>query len=364
MRIGVNVGLANGTMLGPAKALHHAPDESCIDMKIGIIGAGAIGGFFAARLAHSGHDVSVLARGASLDALRKGGLRLDSGGASLTVQVRASDDAQTLGAQDVVVLAVKAPSLEQVLPALTAMRTPETVVVPALNGLPWWYFLGASGPLAGHRLGLVDPHGAIERAAPIASVLGCVVFPACSVAAPGHVIHASGNRIVFGDPAGGSSERARTITGAFRDAGFDAEASASIRQEIWLKLLGNACFNPVSMLTRCATDLLIDDPRVHALFVQMMHEALAVGAAIGIAVAIEPQQRLALTRRLGNIKTSMLQDAQAGRPVEIEAILGTLVEVAGASKVPAPLLTAVYALARMHAISAGLLAPALTDGVI
>lgn len=185
MRIGVIVGLANATMLVPAVARHHARDESCIDMKIGIIGAGAIGGFFAARLAHSGHDVSVLARGATLDALRKRGLRLDSGGASLTVQVRASDDAQTLGAQDVVVLAVKAPSLEQVLPALTAMRTAETVVVPALNGLPWWYFLGASGPLAGHRLGLVDPQGAIERAVPVASVLGCVVFPACSVAAPG-----------------------------------------------------------------------------------------------------------------------------------------------------------------------------------
>jgi len=331
-------------------------------MKIGIIGAGAIGGFFAARLARSGHEVSVLARGATLDALRSGGLRLDSGGASFTVQVHASDDAQALGAQEVVVLAVKAPSLEQVLPALSAMRTPDTVVVPALNGLPWWYFLGASGPLAGYRLGLVDPQRAIERAAPIESVLGCVVFPACSVAAPGHVVHASGNRIVFGDPAGGTSERARTIAGAFCDAGFDAEASATIRQEIWLKLLGNACFNPVSLLTRCATDLLIDDPRVHALFVQMMNEALAVGAAIGIAVAIEPEQRLALTRRLGNIKTSMLQDAQAGRPVEIEAILGALVEVAGASKVSAPLLTAVYALARMHAISAGLLVPAATDG--
>ncbi|MEO6624176.1 MAG: 2-dehydropantoate 2-reductase [Burkholderiaceae bacterium] len=331
-------------------------------MKIGIFGAGAIGGFFAARLARSGHAVSVLARGPTLAALRSRGLRLDSGGVSFTVQVHADDNAQALGAQDVVVLCVKAPSLEQVLPALTAMRTPDTVVVPALNGLPWWYFLGANGVLAGHRLKLVDSQGAIERAVPIASVLGCVVFPACSVAAPGHVVHASGNRIVLGEPAGGLSARAHSIAGTFRDAGFDAEASATIRQEIWLKLLGNACFNPVSLLTRSATDLLIDDPRVHALFAQMMHEALAVGAAIGIPVAIEPEQRLALTRRLGHIKTSMLQDAEAGKPVEIEAILGALVEVAAASEVPAPLLTAVYALARMHAISAGLLVPAATQG--
>jgi len=331
-------------------------------MKIGIIGAGAIGGFFAARLARRGHDVSVLARGATLDALRNHGLRLDSGGSSHSVQVNASDNAQSLGTQDVVVLAVKAPSLEQVLPALAAMRSPDTVVVPALNGLPWWYFLGTSGPLASYRLGLVDPHGAIERAAPVESVLGCVVFPACSVAAPGHVVHASGNRIVFGEPAGGTSARAQTLAGVFQDAGFDAEASATIRQEIWLKLLGNACFNPVSLLTRSATDLLIDDPRVHALFAQMMREALAVGAAIGIPVAIEPEQRLALTRRLGHIKTSMLQDAEASRPVEIEAILGALVEVAAAIKVPAPLLTAVYALARMHAVSAGLLVDAATQG--
>ena len=197
----------------------------------------------------------------------------------------------------------------------------------------------------------------IERAIDLPRVLGCVVFPACSVAAPGHVVHASGNRIVFGEPAGGHSERAQAMAALFAGAGFDAQASADIRKEVWLKLLGNACFNPVSLLTRCATDLLIDDPAVHALFVVMMQEALAVGAAIGVPVDIEPEQRLALTRKLGHIKTSMLQDAQAGRPVELDAILGALVEVAGAGGVPTPTLDAVYALARMHAISAGLMKP-------
>ena len=212
--------------------------------------------------------------------------------------------------------------------------------------------------MAGHRLAAVDADGTIERAIALPRVLGCVVFPACSVAEPGHVIHASGNRIVFGEPAGGLSERAQAMAALFAGAGFDAQASADIRKDVWLKLLGNACFNPVSLLTRCATDLLIDDPTVHALFVVMMQEALAVGAAVGVPVDIEPEQRLALTRKLGHIKTSMLQDAQAGRPVELDAILGALVEVAKACGVAAPTLGAVHALARMHAVSAGLMAAA------
>ena len=328
-------------------------------MKIGIIGAGAIGGFFAARLALAGHTVSVLARGATLEALRAHGQRLESGGQSLVAPVRASDRAHDLGPQDAVVLAVKAPALAQVMPAVTPLCAPHTIVLPALNGLPWWYFLGATGRLAGHRLRSVDPDGVIEHTVALPSVLGCVVFPACSVRAPGHVVHASGNRIVFGEPAGGGSPRAQAMAAVFKEAGFDAEASGSIRQEVWLKLLGNACFNPVSLITRSATDLLIDDPGVYALFSAMMRETLAVGAAAGIEVAIEPGQRLALTRRLGHIKTSMLQDAEAGRAVELEAILGSVVEVAAATGTPAPLLGAVIALARMHAMTAGLLpAPA------
>lgn len=324
-------------------------------MKVGIIGAGAIGGFFAARLALAGREVSVLARGATLQALRERGLRLDSGGRSDTVAVRASDDAAALGPQDLLVLAVKAPALASVMPAAALMRGPDTVVVPALNGVPWWFFLGADGPLAGRRLNSVDPDGAMERTIPVEAVLGCVVFPSCSTQAPGHVVHASGSRLVFGEARGGASERAQRIAQAFVQAGFEAAASERMRNEVWLKLLGNACFNPVSLITRAHTDELLDDPAVHALFAAMMGEALAVGRAIGIDLDLDPVARMATTRKLGHIRTSMLQDGIAGRPVEIDAILGALVEIAQAAQVPVPMLSAVLALARAHAREHGLL---------
>jgi 2-dehydropantoate 2-reductase len=325
-------------------------------MKIGIIGAGAIGGFLGARLAASGHRVSMLARGDTLRALTTHGLRLDSGGASQVVQVVASADPRDLGPQDLLLLAVKAPALSDVAAAAAAMCSGSTIVAPALNGLPWWFFLGQQGaPLAGRRIHAADPLGTVEAAIPTPSLLGCVVFPACSVAAPGHVVHASGNRLVFGEPAGGTSERARAIAGVFAEAGFEAEASADVRRDVWMKLLGNACFNPVSMITRAHTDELIDDPAVHALFVAMMSETLAVGRAIGIDVAIDPRDRLAMTRRLGHIRTSMLQDAIAGRTVELDAILGALVEVAREAGVDTPMLNAVAALGRAHARQHGLL---------
>lgn len=319
-------------------------------MHIGLIGAGAIGGLFAARLALAGHTLSVFARGATLAALQHNGLRLDSRGRSDTVAVRASDDAAALGPQQLLIVAVKAPSLPQVLPAITAMCNPQTVIVPALNGLPWWYFLHQ-----GRRLRSVDVDGAIEAAIPLPKVLGCVVFPACSTPAPGHVKHAGGERIVFGEPAGGLSDRVQALTQLCRDAGFEAEASADVRREVWLKLLGNACFNPVSLITRAHTDTLIDEPGIHALFIAMMEEALGVGRAAGLDVALDPLQRLALTRKLGHVRTSMLQDALAGRPVEVEAILGALLETAQAEGVAVPLIAAVTALARVHAREAGLM---------
>jgi len=325
-------------------------------MKIGIIGAGAIGGFLGARLAASGHRVSMLARGETLRALTTNGLRLDSSGASQVVQVQASADPTELGPQDLLLLAVKAPALPDVAAASAAMCSASTIVAPALNGLPWWFFLGQQDvPLAGRRLYAADPQGTIEASIPTRSVLGCVVFPSCSVAAPGHVVHASGNRLVFGEPAGGTSGRAREVAGVFTEAGFEAEASADVRRDVWMKLLGNACFNPVSLITRSHTDELIDDAAVHALFVAMMTETLAVGRAIGIDVPVDPRDRLAMTRRLGHIRTSMLQDAIAGRTVELDAILGTLVEVAREAGVDAPMLNAITALARAHARQHGLL---------
>lgn len=318
-------------------------------MRIGIIGAGAIGGFFAARLAHAGHDVAVLARGDTLTALQQRGIRLDSGGQSIEATVKASDDAETLGVQDLLILAVKSPALPQVQTAAAAMSDDQTVVLPALNGLPWWFFLPQ------RALAAADPGGHIAQALPLARVLATVVYPACSSIAPGHVRHAAGERIVVGEPGGGQSARATAIAQVLSAAGFAVEASAKVREEVWLKLLGNACFNPVSLITRAWTDELIDDPAVHALFEAMMTETLAIGRAAGLALDVTPAQRLATTRRLGHVRTSMLQDGLAGKPVELDAILGTLLETAVALGVPAPHLQTVLTLARAHARAAGLL---------
>jgi 2-dehydropantoate 2-reductase len=328
-------------------------------MKITIVGAGAIGGYFAARLAHSGQEVSILARGKTLENIRDHGIRLDSEGTHFAERVKASDRAADLGPQDVVIITVKAPALPAAAQSIASLLGAQTSVVPAVNGIPWWYFLNAGGKLAGHRLHSVDPEGATEAAIAAARVVGCVVFPACSSIEPGYVKHASGNRVVFGEPGGdgtgGTSERVTQIAEAFKAAGFGAESSANIRREIWLKLLGNLCFNPVSALMGCTTDRMIDDPRLHALFVGVMTEALALGTALGIPVDIKPAERIAITRKLGAVKTSMLQDVEAGRPLEVEGIVGAAVEAAEAIGHPAPLLSAVYALVRRRADVLGLL---------
>lgn len=253
------------------------------------------------------------------------------------------------------IFAVKAPALPTVVEAAKPLIGPDTVVIPALNGLPWWYFLKSSGALAGTRLEAVDPDGRIEKAVPIDSVLGCVVFPSCVAISPGVIRHMSGSKIVFGEPGGGASQRNLDIAQMFQADGFDAHASEDIHEEIWLKLLGNACFNPVSLLVGCPTDELIDDPAIKSLFIEMMSESLALGQQIGIRPTINPEQRIGITRKLGKVKTSMLQDLEANRPIEIEAILEALVTVADRVNAPVPRLRAVYALARMRAKTQGLL---------
>jgi len=322
--------------------------------QICIVGAGAIGGLFAGRLAHAGHAVSVLARGRTLEALRREGMRLESQGRTVAPAVRASDDAAELGRQDIVVITVKAPALPEVARGIAPMIGSDTVIIPALNGIPWWFFLGGGQPLAGTRLRSVDPDRAIEAHLPVEQVLGAVVFASASTPEPGLTRHASGNRVVFGEPRGGTSARAQAVAALFAGAGFDASASANVRADIWTKLLGNACFNPASLLTGAHTDTMIDDPRLHAIFVAMMDEALALGARLGLPAQVESRERIAFTRGLGHIKTSMLQDVEAGRPVEIDSILGALVEAAAAAQYAAPTLGTVYALARMRAQTLGL----------
>lgn len=329
-------------------------------MKVCVVGAGAIGGFFGARLANGHADVSVIARGATLQALQSRGWGLESGGQRIVAPVRAVADPAQLGLQDIVIIAVKAYALGQIATMIRPLLGPSTMVVPALNGVPWWFTLGTAGLAISSRLRSVDPQGLIEAAIPSAMVLGAVVYPACSTPEPGVTRHSSGSRIVFGEvstPAGTPpSERLQQLVELLKGAGFEAEASSDIRTEVWKKLLGNACFNPVSLITGSATDLLIDDPAIYRLFTTMMAETLAVGRAAGIDAAMQVADRIALTRRLGNVKTSMLQDGEAGRPVEIDAILGAVNEMAAALGVATPANDTMYALAQMRARTFGLLA--------
>lgn len=324
-------------------------------MRITVVGAGAIGGFFACKLFAAGHDVSVVARAETLLVIREHGFRLETAHEVLIAPVRATSEPEELGVQDVVIYAVKAPSLPEVAKSTKALIGPHTVILPAINGLPWWYFLTSSIALSGTRLKAVDPDGVIEANLPVGAVIGCVVFPSCTVLSPGVIKHMSGSKIAFGEPDGTKSRRLSDIIHLFEQAGFDACLSENVREEVWLKLLGNACFNPVSLLVDSSTDEMIDDPLLNDLFIEMMNETLELGARINIAPAIDARQRIAITRKLGKVNTSMRQDVEAHKPVEIEAILGTLIAVADLAGAPLPRVRAVYALARMRAKKLGVL---------
>ena len=272
--------------------------------RICIVGPGAIGGWLAARLALAGEDVSVLARGAALERIRKHGLELHSAGGRDVVPVRACATAGEVGPQDIVFVTVKAPALPALAPSLRELLHEGSTLLSAGNGLPWWYLLGSDCPLGGRRLHSVD--------------------------------------------------RVTDVAGRLQAAGFDAQASDDIRRDIWNKLLGNACFNPVSLITGSSNDGMLGDPALHGMFMRMMQEAIEVGERLGLRLDVDPAQRIAQAGRLGNIKTSMLQDLEAGRSPEIEPILGSLVECATALDMPVPTLSTVLAMARLRARSAGL----------
>lgn len=323
-------------------------------MKFAVVGAGAIGGWLAARLALAGETVGVIARGATLRRIADRGIELRSGGRTERAKVRAAASPAELGPQDVVLLTVKAHALPALAPVLRPLLGAETIVLNAGNGLPWWYFLPPGEPCSGLRLRSVDPDGVIEAAFPLAQVLGLSVFASCHCPAPGVVQHDAGGRLVLGEPARGTSERVEQLAQRLQAAGLDAQPSDDIRRDIWIKLLGNACFNPVSLLTGATTDEMIDQPELHALFLRMMDEAIAIGGRLGLRLQVDPAQRIAQARALGRIKTSMLQDLEAGRAVELDAILGALVECAAAVAMPVATLAPVLALARMRARHAGL----------
>jgi 2-dehydropantoate 2-reductase len=325
------------------------------DMKrLCVVGAGAIGGYIGTRLAAAGYPTSAVARGATLEALRRHGWRLRTTEGEVTAPVLASDDPAELGPQDVVVIAVKAPALPAVAGRIAPLLGPETVVVPAMNGVPWWFFDGFGGACEGLRLTSADPDGRLAAALPTRRILGCVVHVACSVAEPGVIQHGAGTSFILGEPDGTVSGRLSAVTEAFRSARLEATVSTSIREDIWYKLWGNMTMNPVSVLTGATTDLILDDPLVDRFCRSVMSEAAAIGAKIGCPIEQSPADRNAVTRRLGAMKTSMLQDAEAGRPLELDALLTAVREIGQAAGEPTPQIDALLGLTRLGARVRGL----------
>ena len=323
-------------------------------MKICIYGAGAIGGWIGARLAALGEPVSVVARGATLAALQTHGLRLQQAEGLLQVPVQAADNAAALGVQDLVVVAVKAPALAEVARDIAPLLGPHTIVLTAMNGVPWWFFQGFGGAYAGTALKAVDASGAIAAAIPARHVVGCVVHASCALQAPGVVQHHFGNKLILGEPSGQQTERAKALAALLKRAGFVAPLSEQIQRDTWYKLWGNMTVNPVSALTGATTDLILDDPLVRDFISQVMREAKEIGARIGIPIDQQPEDRHAVTRKLGAFKTSMLQDVEAGKPVELDALVTVVQELGVLTAVPTPFTDALLGLARLQARVKGL----------
>ena len=323
--------------------------------KICIYGAGAIGGWIGARLAQRpGAMLSVVARGETLRQLQSHGLQLNSGDSTLSAKVHASDQPTFLGIQDLVIIAVKAPSMPDVAKQIQPLMGPNTIVMTAMNGVPWWFLQGFGGVHANTPLKSVDPHGRIAEAIPAQHIIGCVVHASSSLRAPGQVQHHFGNGLIIGEPAGGSSARAQALHQLLHDVGFDATLSERIQKDVWYKLWGNMTINPISALTGATSDKILNDTNVLGLVTAVMLEAKAIGAAIGIAIDQQPADRHAVTRKLGAIKTSMLQDVQAKRAVELDALVGAVQELGQITRVPTPFTDALMGLARLQAQELGL----------
>ncbi len=323
-------------------------------MKVCIYGAGAIGGFLGARLGAQGHAVSAVARGGTLAALAADGLRLQLADREVRAPVVAAEDPARLGPQDLVVIAVKTPALPAVAARIAPLIGPDTTVLTAMNGVPWWFFSGMPGPHAGRRLACLDPDGAIARAIPVAHVVGGVVHRSCKTPAPGVVRHVMGHGLIVGEPAGGASARTTALAAALGAAGFECRVSSRIQQDVWYKLWGNMTMNPVSALTGATVDRILDDPLANGFCQNVMREAKAIGAAIGCPIEQTVEDRNAVTRKLGAFKTSMLQDVEAGKPLEIDALLTVVREIAGHAGVAAPNLDALLGVTRVFARVHGL----------
>ncbi len=317
--------------------------------KVCVYGAGAIGAWIGTRLGQAGCTVSVVARGATLGALQQQGLRCEIDKQTLAVPVQASADPATLGVQDLVVVAVKAPALAEVARHIRPLLGPQTVVLTAMNGVPWWFFQGFGDKFAGTQLKAVDPKGEIAAGIPAAHIVGGVVHASSAIVEPGLARHHFGNRLIIGEPSGQKTERAQQLVALLTRAGFETELSAQIQKDIWYKLWGNMTVNPVSALTGATTDKILDDPLVRGFISSIMLEAKEIGARIGIPIFQQPENRHEVTRKLGAFKTSMLQDLEAGRPVELDALVTVVQELGILTGVPTPNTDILLGLARLQA---------------
>jgi 2-dehydropantoate 2-reductase len=324
-------------------------------VKICLVGAGAIGGFLGTRLAlDAGNAVAALARGATLVSLRDHGWRLRENGELLQAPLAmASDDPRDLGAQDLVVLALKAQALPGLAPSLAPLFAADTIVMPAMNGVPWWFGAGVAA-LGTQPLESVDPGGGIAAAVPLRSVVGCVVHASAATTEPGVTTHRMGRGLIVGEPAGGDSVRVARLGETLRRAGFEVTCSPRIRYDIWYKLWGNMTMNPVSALTGATTDRLLDDELVRTFCARAMQEAAAVGARIGCDVRESADDRQAVTRKLGVFKTSMLQDVEASRTLELDALVGAVREIGQRVGVATPMIDALLGLTRLFGQVRGL----------
>ncbi len=312
-------------------------------MRIVIVGAGAIGGYIGARLAKAGSDVVLFARGPHLRAMRENGLLVHSPDGDFEVRPEVADDVTKIGAADVVFLGVKAHSLTALAPQLKPLFHEETVVVSLQNGVPWWYFQGVGGDLEGLHLERVDPGGEIASAIEPSRVIGSLAYFATDIAEPGVIHHTEGNRLTLGEPSGERTDRAKQIADALIAAGFRCPVSVRIRQEIWVKLLGNVAFNPISALTGATLEQIARHPDTQRLVRDVMAETEAVINKLGLELPISIDQRIAGAEKVGAHKTSMLQDYEAGRPMEIEPVVGAVVELGERLGVPMLATRAIYA---------------------
>lgn len=323
-------------------------------MKICIYGAGAIGGYLGAELASADLDVTLIARGPHLEAMKKNGLKLLIGDEEKVTHPRCTDEPSEAGPQDFVIVTLKAPSAVAIAEKMAPLLGPDTAVVTASNGIPWWYFYNLDGPLRDYKLKSIDPDGRQWNLIGPERAIGCVVYPAAEISEPGVVRHISSNRFVLGEPGGEKTDRVQKLSETLIGAGFKAPIRPQIRNEIWMKLWGNLCFNPLSALTHATLDVVATDPGTRQLAREMMMEAQAIGEKLGVRFGVDIERRIDGAVAVGAHKTSMLQDLELGRSMEIDALVTVVQEMGHLTEIPTPKIDIVLALIQQRARAAGL----------